>query len=240
MNKYLAYGLAFWAMQTLAQAQSDSSDIPPPSPPFVQFPSPNMAFTITVTAPDGQAVKPPPPPPSNPSAPKSSSHEREVIKIDAVEIGLLRCDTISYDDNSQTQTWFVGKYGLVQSPNGDWINLVDPIKYPIQKAAMLRRDASDYFSWLGSSNYVKVVSYRGTQCYQFKMGEERAPTIDEDNVNTILGANEKIAWIDVKTHYPVAIQLQKRLYTYTFHDPPTQALVLPPKFKAKADRYRLL
>jgi hypothetical protein len=105
---------------------------------------------------------------------------------------------------------------------------------------MPRRDASDYFSWLKLSNYVKVASYQGTECYQFEITGKATSISDEDGIGTILGPNEKVAWIDVKTRYPVALQLQERLYTYRFRDPPTQSLVLPPKFKALADRYQLL
>ncbi len=252
MNKWLIYGFAFLVIQIVAHGQSQTDDIPPPTAPFVQFPSPNQAFTIAVTDAQGQPIKPTPPP-----------HLKQVVGVDTVQVGSLRYDTITWDDKSQTQTWFVGRFGLVQSPQGGWVNLVDPVPNPVYRLAMPRRDATDYFSWLGLSNYVKVVSYNGRRCYQFMVGSivkepadvtAREPADATTNVlanilanesananvmNVILGGDGKIAWIDVKNKLPVAVQLQGKLYSYTFRDPPTEPLVLPPKFKELVDRFQL-
>jgi hypothetical protein len=225
-------------MQMLALAQSNPSEIPPPSPPFVQFPQPDMAFTITVTAPDGQPIKLIKPlASSDPSAPKDLRREMQLVRIDAVQVGNLRCDISTYNENTQTQTWFVGHYGLLQSPQGGWINVVDPVRYPVQAQFMPRRDASDYFLWLSSSNYVKVVSYQGKPCYQFKVAAPGAKPTDENN---ILDVGEKIAWVDVKTKLPIAIQFQGQLFTYTFRDSPSAPLVPPQQFQALIDRFWLL
>jgi hypothetical protein len=237
MNKRLAYGLALAAMPILGWAQTNTADIPPPSPPFVQFPGPDAAFTIDVMAPNGQAA---PAPAANPAGIKTAAPEKKLVRVDAVQTGRLRCDTLTWDDHSQTQTWFVGKYGLVQSNRGNWINLVDPVMYPIQASAMLRRDASDYFHWLTSANYAGVTSYKGKQCYQFKVGAPATAPNDDNDLETVLGRDEKIAWVDVKTKLPVAIQIQGQLFTYTFHDAPTDQLTLPPKFQAMVDRFQLL
>lgn len=224
MNK----GIFLASVLVLAPAWAEPSDaVPPLTPPFVQFPSPNESFTITFELPPGQSL------PRSGEAP--GSRAKREVKIEAAQFGQVRRDTIYWSDNSQTQTWFVGRYGLVQNPNGDWINLLDPVRDPEAAGSMRRRDASDYFAWLMMDNYRGVVSYRGAICYQFSLNVEANGGGGEPS-----SPQAQIAWIDVRTKLPVALQTGGQVLIYKFGEAPASPLILPPKFKALADRYQLL
>jgi hypothetical protein len=223
MNKLLLCFLVLLPLGMAAVGQTPSDAIPQPKPPFALFPAPKGAFTIVLEPGETKNAAASP-------LPKSPSKLKVMTKIEVTEDEALRRDLITWDGGVQTETWFVGAIVMMKSPNGDWINLLnaDPTSVP-------RRDASDYFSWLELGNYVGVVSYRDKSCYQFLVKGPKPPQGETD----IIEKADKIAWIDVKTKLPVAVQIAGQLYTYTFSNPPTAPLQLPEKFKVMAERYQI-
>jgi hypothetical protein len=78
------------------------------------------------------------------------------------------------------------------------------------------------FDWVGPSALQEKtpIDYQGKLCFHYK-------------------ADGKEAWVDSKTRRPVALDNGTVLATFTFLSPPTEPLVLPPKFKIILQRYTM-
>ena len=76
------------------------------------------------------------------------------------------------------------------------------------------------FDWLSPTLLQEKdpITYHGKMCFHYKGPQAEA-------------------WIDSKTLLPVALDDGTGLSTFTFHGPPDQPLVLPPKYKTVLDAY---
>jgi hypothetical protein len=204
--------------------QESIPNIPVPTAPYVVFPSPNVAFSIDVVL----LADPTPNEASGTNIPGGGYLRMQ--RIDVTRTETLRHEVITWNNNTQTENWFDGKIGFLESPSNKDIAVIDLKRDPSGITFMARRDASDYFAWLSATNYEGTESYKGKLCYKFltklaASGEGSKPIWD------------KIAWIEVETKLPVALQMLQTLYTYDFHAAPTTSLILPPKFQEVFDRY---
>ncbi len=84
----------------------------------------------------------------------------------------------------------------------------------------------DNVEWLGTDNYLGIMTYSGHRCLVFGTGGPQGFKLSGDDASQIDQLNE-VALIDAQTRLPVEIRLGSTYYQYRFVDPPSDKLVLP-------------
>jgi hypothetical protein len=149
-----------------------------------------------------------------------SPAETAQVKVEINRQGDLRFDRISWSSGKQTSLWWIAHpaVGLVESEKDGKVHVVDAAEL-----TALRFDASA-FQWIGPDTFADVKRFRSKRC-QYYEADKKAFKIR--------------AWIDAKTHQPVALDNGIGLVVFKFKpDAMPKLPALPEPFQKALDRYR--
>jgi hypothetical protein len=138
-----------------------------------------------------------------------------VQKVEVVQNSRIRSDTVSYYNGASRTTYEVTGTSLLMTEDPKGTAFLTPANL-IFKVPYL----PSMFDWVTASllQEQNPIFYKGKMCFHYKgpKGE---------------------AWVDSKTHLPVALDDGSTLATFTFHQPPDTPIVLPPKYRVILDHY---
>jgi hypothetical protein len=196
-------GVLTWALLPNLTCAADHA----PSPPWVTSVPANAEWTISLSTPTGKSL------------PKGALQNIHVVKT-----GNTKHDTLTYNDGTTEEAWYVGKTALLTDTfskkniylsnfsAADYAGLGDPV----------HSLGFTGFDWVNSGNYDTVVNYQGESCSHYRF------------------QGQAEAWIRVKDKMPVAYRAGGVLYTYSFSSAPTAPLTLPPAYQAVWDQSLLI
>jgi hypothetical protein len=88
------------------------------------------------------------------------------------------------------------------------------------------------FEWISKQNYLGIKSYQGTKCIVFQAVAGRENDSDGGGAST---TSKEIAYIDLKSRLPIALQSGGEEYLYAWHAPPQAMLSFPSMVQALID-----
>lgn len=198
---YLALSLLFLTAALVSFGQN-LKEIPPPTAPFVASIPENADWSIETK------LKPlPAPVPDQPEIPGKT--DRRIASIHTIKTGKTQYEQTTYGDNSTMERWYVGSYCLYAPPRQevsvmDMSSVTDENGQPMSMSNGFRG-----LEWIKKESYDKVELMERTPCYHYVL-------------------NEREAWINVQTRFPVAHKdAAGQLYIYRFNAPPEKNLTLP-------------
>ncbi len=229
-------------------AQQDSSEkIVLPSPILAKVPD-MASWTVMRTARKPQASEQKGAPkaesdtsPSEPAPPTSKTVFTKTAPITQI----VTTDAFG----GESHHWCVGDTQFIASPKADDVGVVDP------NLEGFRKSDFQEFSWISPAKFVGLSQYQGHPCWVFKdrvlLGSKRE--FDEAKMRAIEEKQEftesvyyadEVAFVNAKTQLPLALVIGDEIYSYTFNQPPTAKLVLPPniekRVKGSAERLKAL
>lgn len=152
------------------------------------------------------------------------SPESAALRIACIKTGEIKKEIITQDGKTLEENWYVGNDRLMPDTfNPETILFLEGggIKNPDSGQDSLRVAGFAGVDWLSTSNYQGVVTMARRECFYFKDGEREA-------------------WIDTQTRFPIAFRTNEEFYRYTYTDPPTKKLTLPPNYGKALVAYRKL
>jgi hypothetical protein len=206
------FSASLWLLTGLLLSHADNTNNPRPTPPFVAPVPANAQWTLALTYGDGDS-----------KTGATAKIPRRLQEITAVKTGKTKHDTFVYSDQSQEEYWYVDPYIL--EPESFDKNAIDLLQF--SDGGFGARGSAQYgtgftgINWINAPDFDKTVSYEGQMCYHF--------------VHTSESGLE--AWIRVKDKMPVAYRMDGILYVYTFGNPPSSPLVLPPAYATVLRNY---
>jgi len=158
---------------------------------------------------------------SNASPPAGAAPAKKMREIEIVRQGHMRRDTITFSDGTTQERWWVQNPDYALFQNGSVVSSMRAAEF-----APVRFDASS-FDFITAQYYKGKQSQQGIDCqyYEYRM---------EDNLQG-WGFHGRIvrAWIDPKTHLPVAYDNGGGIGVFTFSKGPVPDLKMPPNFEKK-------
>jgi hypothetical protein len=180
-----------------------------------------------------------------PAAAGDPSAKKSVVQV--VKTGNIRHVTLVRENGTKSENWCEGDMQVITCP--EW-----PL--PVLSSGKRKEDAArvdfshgDFtgLDWISAKNFVGIRKFGGGDCLMFKdsvprdaaFSLGRSVEVNDDNGHEVSTAKPPlapaVAYIDLKTRLPVSLQWGNELTTYTFDNPPTAKLSLPPPLQAVID-----
>lgn len=234
MKKLALFLMGSIALIGCLKAQAPAS--PLPLDPLIQKRAPDLSqWTISLsvmTIDQVSAVQ-------GTQADDAKSGPNKLIKKTTVtKTGNIIHTVIIDGQNQSWNLWSDGKVNIVVWPDGQNIGFAAP---PPNKDMInpyyIDYSSADFFGfdWINKSNYVDIKSFQGRPClvFQEQMTEPAEPTesgeVPPPNTFTI------IAYIDLKTRLPAALQNEDGLQVYQFQNQSVAMQKVPDNVQAFID-----
>ena len=188
--------------------------------PLVQFPTGNSSWTVTITNSS--------PAPAGTTTPHFSL---KVTQVEVTQVDTVRRLRLTWTNGTITERWALEKFPVIfkEDPQS---GLVTPVpnssKEEQSEKTDLPYDASSFW-WLNPQSLQEKtpISYGSQQCFHYK-----------DSISSPFPMKLE-AWIDSTTLLPAALSMGDSHCVFTFQaKPPTDPLVMPPKFEKAVDYYK--
>jgi hypothetical protein len=209
----------------------DSAAFPPPRMPCVASVPENAQWIISVSY--GKETTE-----SSSANIQVGFQKKSLMEIRVTKTGALKRDLVSYSSGSTEEVWYDDGKMMSRDSNHEIMVFDDKVGDSDTLGDPLRSFGFAGLTWIGLKDYDRVDLYHGTSCYHYRTETMQKPLFKMPT-NTSNQTLVSEAWIDVKTHMPVAYTTPSgRLYTYRFLDSPTVPLVLPPDYQAAFAIYK--
>lgn len=248
LNKsFLIVYLLIYLIGKCAGLYAQQTEIPPPTPPFINNPPDFSSWNILIA--DGLV--------------KDSAALKAKGQVFANHTKGIEFFQVS-DGQTKKDTWYVNDMVLTTADNdaSQVLILASPGKGPPPDGSIGSLNSGPGFPgfwWIGLNNYKGVVKLYNQTCYHYAITPapepEPVPAPQMSQVDKVIGgktfvkefegrnsssvkALEAQAWINVETKLPVALFANGIFHYYTFLPPPASILDLPGPMKSAWQRQR--
>ncbi|PTY01618.1 hypothetical protein DB346_12835 [Verrucomicrobia bacterium LW23] len=217
----IAFLSLLWLSGT-ALAQAEKQRAPLPSGPLIQKRMPAMSQWTVSTVLPGPSDKPDKPETSSAgtaATPESARSAKPQVILEQTFTKTHDIIRMDYVDKAKMPwtVWAANGFQILITPEGKVCGEV-ALAYSRDNPNTFNINfgSTDFpgFEWITASHYQDVVEYEKIPCMLFR---------DETNV---------LAYINVETRQPVALQNGERTLLYTYKAPPAAVLTLPPHVDA--------
>lgn len=151
--------------------------------------------------------------------PGAKAGYKSPTEVTVTRFDSMQRNAIVWNDGAKTEDWLYGKYYLLKSPDGDWINTIN-LDEDNRSFESYRFTLRNFFDWVSPDTYVDSIAIKGVNANHFKKD-----------------STKEEVWIDATSGLPINYSSEKGTIEFTFGEAPTAPPELPPDFAKEFDRF---